>query len=144
MNQFVRKITKIRKTKKMKYFGAGVVTLCIALNLSGCASSHPPQNNISEAHIYHMAMEQSNSESLKSVRKKITPLSQTIHDANLDKANVLNNLNQQFPLLPNPQTIVYVYPHLSVDGVPIPGYYTAFRLSDKNHYALPGEVNMTR
>lgn len=48
-------------------------------------------------------------------------------------------IEQLFPQLPNPQVVMYVFPHRGTSGLPIPGYMTAFRLYDKNEYALPGE-----
>ena len=49
-------------------------------------------------------------------------------------------LSQRFPTVPNPTLLMYVDPHLTVDGLPVPGYTTAFTLYDRVHYALPGEV----
>ena len=46
-----------------------------------------------------------------------------------------------FPRLPNPTLLMYVFPHLSRDGAPVPGYSTAFPLYDRDHYALPGELD---
>lgn len=50
-----------------------------------------------------------------------------------------NEIDQLFPVLPNPQIVMYVYPHLTAKGRPVPGYSTAFRMYDKEEYALPGE-----
>lgn len=48
-------------------------------------------------------------------------------------------IEQLFPQLPNPQVVMYVFPHRGGSGLPVPGYTTAFRLYDKTEYALPGE-----
>ena len=61
-----------------------------------------------------------------------------LHGYTRDAYREIENL---FPLLPNPILIMYVFPHLSRSGAPIPGYSTAFPLYDKPHYALPGELN---
>ena len=45
----------------------------------------------------------------------------------------------RFPLLPNPILTLYVLPHLSAAGAPVPGYVTTYRLYAKDEYALPGE-----
>ena len=45
-----------------------------------------------------------------------------------------------FPVLPNPQLVLYVFPHLSAEGAPVPGYTTAFPMYPVDQYALPGEV----
>ena len=45
---------------------------------------------------------------------------------------------RDFQPVPNPEILGYVYPHLSGD-LPVPGYYTVFRLRPSDHYAQPGE-----
>lgn len=45
---------------------------------------------------------------------------------------------QDFQQVPNPEILGYVYPHLSGD-LPVPGYYTVFRLRTRDHYAQFGE-----
>lgn len=44
-----------------------------------------------------------------------------------------------FPKLPNPSLVLYVFPHLTASGQPVPGYATSFTLYEKTEYALPGE-----
>lgn len=51
-------------------------------------------------------------------------------------------IRQQFPVLPNPPIMLYVYPHWVNSGgtqVPIPGYITAFFLYRENQFASPAE-----
>ncbi|ELY9986965.1 TIGR03751 family conjugal transfer lipoprotein, partial [Salmonella enterica] len=51
-----------------------------------------------------------------------------------------NEVQSQFRHLPNPDMVMYVYPHLSgSQGVPVPGYSTVFPLYTQVRYALPGE-----
>tara|TARA_R110000823_G_scaffold101329_4_gene217745 strand:- start:2061 stop:2510 length:450 start_codon:yes stop_codon:yes gene_type:complete len=46
----------------------------------------------------------------------------------------------QFKRLPNPDLVMYVFPHLAgTDPVPVPGYSTVFPLHQRVQYALPGE-----
>lgn len=46
----------------------------------------------------------------------------------------------QFKRLPNPDLVMYVFPHLAgTDPVPVPGYSTVFPLYQRVQYALPGE-----
>ena len=49
-------------------------------------------------------------------------------------------LDIRFPRLPNPILIMYVFPHLSGELTPVPGYSTMFPLYDHPVYALPGET----
>jgi conjugative transfer region lipoprotein (TIGR03751 family) len=49
-------------------------------------------------------------------------------------------VERQFKRLPNPDLVMYVFPHLSGDlAVPVPGYSTVFPLHERIEYALPGE-----
>lgn len=50
-----------------------------------------------------------------------------------------NEINVLFKRLPNPMMTGYVFPHLTKDNVPIPGYSIPFRMSPKDYWALPGE-----
>ena len=51
-----------------------------------------------------------------------------------------NEIYQQFHRLPNPDLVMYVFPHLAgSDLVPVPGYTTVFPLYQRVQYALPGE-----
>ena len=51
-----------------------------------------------------------------------------------------NEIYRQFHRLPNPDLVMYVFPHLAgTDPVPIPGYTTVFPLYQRIQYALPGE-----
>lgn len=51
-----------------------------------------------------------------------------------------NEIHRQFHRLPNPDLVMYVYPHLAgTDPVPVPGYTTVFPLYQRVQYAMPGE-----
>ncbi|MDG2961709.1 TIGR03751 family conjugal transfer lipoprotein [Exercitatus varius] len=52
-----------------------------------------------------------------------------------------NEANNLFPRLPNPDLIMYVYPHLSssAEQMPIPGYSTIIPFYGRTQYAQPGE-----
>lgn len=51
-----------------------------------------------------------------------------------------NEINSQFKRLPNPDLVMYVFPHLAgSDPAPIPGYTTVFPLYQRIQYAMPGE-----
>ena len=54
--------------------------------------------------------------------------------------SVFNELDVLFPRLPNPTIVMYVFPHLSQEKTPIPGYSTTFPLYERDHFALPGEL----
>jgi len=51
-----------------------------------------------------------------------------------------NEILRQFHRLPNPDLVMYVFPHLAgTDPVPVPGYSTVFPLYQRVQYAMPGE-----
>ncbi|AZF53190.1 putative lipoprotein [Pseudomonas sp. R4-34-07] len=51
-----------------------------------------------------------------------------------------SEIYRQFQRLPNPDLVMYVFPHLAgSESVPVPGYSTVFPLYQRVHYALPGE-----
>lgn len=49
-------------------------------------------------------------------------------------------LDQTFSYLPNPTLTMYVFQHLTPGGSPVPGYVTRFKMYEKDHFALPGEL----
>lgn len=51
-----------------------------------------------------------------------------------------NEIYSQFKRLPNPDLVMYVYPHLAgTDPAPVPGYTTIFPFYQRVQYAMPGE-----
>ncbi len=51
-----------------------------------------------------------------------------------------NEIHQLFPTVANPTLTMFVFPHITVEGNPIPGYTTAFPMYEKAvQFALPGE-----
>jgi conjugative transfer region lipoprotein (TIGR03751 family) len=51
-----------------------------------------------------------------------------------------NEIVRQFHRLPNPDLVMYVFPHLAgTDPVPVPGYSTVFPFYQRVQYAMPGE-----
>lgn len=51
-----------------------------------------------------------------------------------------NEIYSQFKRLPNPDLVMFVYPHLAgSDPAPVPGYSTVFPLYQRVQYAMPGE-----
>lgn len=50
-----------------------------------------------------------------------------------------SEITQQFPRLPNPDMVMYLYPHLAGGTSPVPGYSTVFPFYSQTQYAMPGE-----
>ena len=53
---------------------------------------------------------------------------------------VYDELSVRFPRLPNPTIIMYIFPHLSIEDTPVPGYSTMFQMYENVEYALPNEL----
>lgn len=54
--------------------------------------------------------------------------------------NAENEIDLEFKRLPNPDLVIYVFPHVAGrDSVPVPGYSTVFPFYGRVHYAMPGE-----
>ncbi|WP_298047227.1 TIGR03751 family conjugal transfer lipoprotein [uncultured Cardiobacterium sp.] len=51
----------------------------------------------------------------------------------------VNELRRDFRQVPNPEITAYVFPHLNNGELPVPGYFTVFRLYERDHYALEQE-----
>ena len=47
--------------------------------------------------------------------------------------------DSEFQWLPNPTMAMYVFPHITPTGHPVPGYSTFFRLYTEDYIAEPGE-----
>lgn len=55
-----------------------------------------------------------------------------------------NEIQQLFPRLPNPDMVIYIYPHMAgSESVPVPGYSSVFPFYSRVQYALPGERTET-
>jgi conjugative transfer region lipoprotein (TIGR03751 family) len=68
--------------------------------------------------------------------------SETQADAQTDRSysrTQESEITQQFPRLPNPDMVMYLYPHLADGNTPVPGYSTVFPFYSQTQYAMPGE-----
>ncbi len=104
------------------------LALMLAMAVTGCASTKDellPQDGPSMQDIYLGA---SASDTLDIVDS--APFTRT--EANQTRA--------QFRRMPNPDLVIYIYPHLATKNrVPIPGYSTVMPLYERVEYRLPGE-----
>lgn len=119
------------------------------LLLAACAPLAPdksplPKNlpTMQEIHRQHAEELRSAPESLEDVRTGRGP--RTVREGIGDLAgytrSAWNETELLFPTLPNPTLVMYVDPHLTEDGHPVPGYTTAFPMFERAEYALPGEA----
>lgn len=74
------------------------------------------------------------------LRRPIGSEGASIADGDQYTRTAQNEIYSQFKRLPNPDLVMYVYPHLAgSDPVPVPGYSTVFPLYQRVQYAMPGE-----
>lgn len=139
--------------KRILYYLMTLTSVTLLSSLAGCSnmmSSKMPPGSVSMEQAYNGAISGTDDTTTKtadtinlnqarSSLKSVTLESNT-QDGNTDADSSINN---QFPRLPNPNVVMYVYPHLAgtdPNQVPVPGYSTVFPMYDHVYYAMPGEV----
>lgn len=116
----------------------------ISLVLAGCVGdSVIPPSSMTMVEIYdeHNRQASWNRVDIDSARSRIGRPS-TPGDVDLAgyTREAQTEIAQLFPKLPNPDLVMYVFPHMAGEGnYPVPGYSTTFSLYEQDYYALPGE-----
>lgn len=121
---------------------------CIAISLYGCASILPSEKD-------KELLPDNGETSMQLMTGKPTPnayygngqkapyVGETIAPFYRGSSRYTNThideLHRDFQRVPNPEIIGYVYPHLNHNDMPVPGYFTAFLLYSRSHYALSAE-----
>jgi len=105
----------------------------MALALTACAANKIPESTRTMADIY--------------ASDTTTPrLTREINNGGADLVGytreAATELTTRFPQVPNPTLALYVFPHLTKDGLPIPGYITEFSMYASAPFALPGETDV--
>ncbi len=95
--------------------------------------------------IYQSHMGSAGNEAQSSARSALRGSGNEENDDEFDSRSYTrtaqNEIEVLFVRLPNPDLILYVFPHLATEeAIPIPGYSTVFPLYERVVYALPGEV----
>ncbi|SDG71640.1 conjugative transfer region lipoprotein, TIGR03751 family [Pseudomonas benzenivorans] len=77
----------------------------------------------------------------QSLRRPLAPPQAAVHNDNAAFTRTAQNeIYSQFQRLPNPDLVMYVFPHLAgSDPAPVPGYTTVFPFYQRVQYAMPGE-----
>lgn len=118
-----------------------------SLLLAGCASDKDqllPHGEQTMLDIWNSAGAQGTQQRLLDARQSLRrPLDQAQLAALIQlpyTRTAANEIRSLFPRLPNPDLLMYVYPHLSgSEQAPVPGYSTVFPFYQRVQYALPGE-----
>ena len=119
--------------------------IAVALSLTACATSKedvipqdgPDMQTIYDTHQRNAGAQRHLTTQRADLDRPIARGAGDLHDFTQQASNEIDPV---FPLLPNPQMVLFVFPHLSTEGAPVPGYTTAFPLYAIDQYAMPGEV----
>jgi conjugative transfer region lipoprotein (TIGR03751 family) len=122
-------------------------TSLLCLVLAGCSTDKEtllPHGEQTMLDIWNSAGSQGTQQQLLDARQQLRrPLAQTDLSAALQEPytrTAANEIRNLFPRLPNPDLVMYVYPHLGgTEQAPVPGYSTVFPFYQRVQYALPGE-----
>lgn len=120
-----------------------ILTICLSLLMASCSTTKqemfPHDENKTIMDIWHG----SNSANLELIDARSIlrrPVIDLVDIQSTYSRDSVNEIKSQFARLPNPDLVMYVYPHLAgSDPVPVPGYTTIFPLHTKVQYAMPGE-----
>lgn len=118
----------------------------VALMLSGCSTSKdemlpPGDSSMLELWNNGASTTHATAESRTTLRRPVSDSESTIGQQTRDSYSRTqeNEIQQTFPRLPNPDMVMYVFPHLADGNTPVPGYSTVFPFYSQVEYALPGE-----
>jgi conjugative transfer region lipoprotein (TIGR03751 family) len=102
---------------------------------------HGPQNMLDLWNNASGASGSGNNQQLMEARMQLRrPLADQDTQQQAYTRNAQNEIYSQFKRLPNPDLVLYVFPHLAgTDPAPIPGYSTVFPFYQRVQYAMPGE-----
>ncbi|KDE34202.1 conjugal transfer protein [Kosakonia radicincitans UMEnt01/12] len=118
----------------------------LAAWLSGCSTSKdemlpPGDSNMLELWNDGASITHATTESRTTLRRPVSDSERTLSQQTQDSYSRTqeNEIQQTFPRLPNPDMVMYVFPHLADGTTPVPGYSTVFPFYSQVQYALPGE-----
>lgn len=109
--------------------------------LSGCSTSKDtmfPHSSTTMKDIYNKSSHYQLFDNRLQLRREINDLTQQIELVGHTRT-AEQEINNLFQRLPNPDLIMYVYPHLTEGKLPVPGYSTVFPFYENVQYAMPGE-----
>jgi len=130
-----------------KHLTVSLISILAPILLNGCSnmmSSRMPSGSASMREAYNDAINGTGSSNLSDVTpSKAYSITQKTRIYTAYTRTQKNEIDSQFPQLPNPSIVMYVYPHEAGSGfnkTPIPGYSTVFPIYQHVYYAMPGEI----
>ncbi len=121
------------------------LTLFMTAGCSSVTTAELPTDGPKMQEVYENHASESGTQAIDQSRQALgTHQGRSIHNGDSDlqgyTRTAYTEIDELFPRLPNPTLIMYVDPHLTDAGNPVPGYSTAFTLYKTEQYALPGEA----
>lgn len=123
--------------------------LCVSLLLTGCATSKDellPPGDHTMLELWNgedgdATPAQATTTARETLRRPLNaPETRAASSADSSYSRTqASEISQQFPRLPNPDMVMYLYPHLAGGNTPVPGYSTVFPFYSQTQYAMPGE-----
>ncbi|TPV23709.1 TIGR03751 family conjugal transfer lipoprotein [Pantoea anthophila] len=126
----------------------GIFMLVAASTLAGCSTNKDemlPPGNSNMLELWKGTDGETGatrgSEARSALRRALTDNEQqaAIDDDHSYSRTQESEISQQFPRLPNPDMVMYVFPHMVQGNTPVPGYSTVFPFYGQTQYAMPGE-----
>lgn len=118
----------------------------LATLLSGCSTSKDEMLPLGDSNMLELwndgaSTTHATTESRTTLRRPVSDSERTLSQQTQDSYSRTqeNEIQQTFPRLPNPDMVMYVFPHLADGTTPVPGYSTVFPFYSQVQYALPGE-----
>ncbi len=121
--------------------------LCLAVLLTGCSTTKDEMLPSGDSTMLELWQSKGSSartaiEARSALRRGLndddSAVRQAIEDSYTRTAE--NEIQQVFPRLPNPDMVIYIYPHMAGNASsPVPGYSSVFSFYSQVQYALPGE-----
>ncbi|PWD69485.1 TIGR03751 family conjugal transfer lipoprotein [Pectobacterium versatile] len=125
-----------------------MATLLVMVLLSGCSTSKEemlPAGEHSMLELWNGAdgegTTRRSAQARDALRRPLSTaeLQTSLHDDRSYSRTQESEISQQFPRLPNPDMVIYIFPHLAEGNTPVPGYSTVFPFYSQTQYAMPGE-----
>ncbi|MCX8957015.1 TIGR03751 family conjugal transfer lipoprotein [Erwinia psidii] len=123
-----------------------LAAVLLAVTLTGCSTSKDEMLPPGDSSMLDMwndgaSVTHTTTESRATLRRPVSDGERVISQQTRESYSRTqeNEIQQTFPRLPNPDMVMYVFPHLADGSTPVPGYSTVFPFYSQVQYALPGE-----
>ncbi len=133
---------------EMKKIGVVIVTMLLSTLLNGCSTSKEAMLPAGDSAMIDIWQGEDGGGTARNAVAARDSLRRPLTDNESQASTAVDHsysrtqeseIGQQFPRLPNPDLVMYVFPHLAGGTAPVPGYSTVFPFYGQVQYAMPGE-----